>query len=429
MSSTGNNNNAAVHLYLAVTSILTLTAHPSLATHPIDRFYISSPPTEYPSRTWNRCGSEVDNGGASVRIPGPTITYRKNGKWVVVNEAKSKKNLVHTCTPLAGERLSHSRQIFVEAMASPQQMVARESLRQHCTVTRTSPAQDLQKALKDKLTCDVPLQAIYRAKLAITDGDVDRQAAAFRQLPAFVERFVALQEGNVAECDTAMGASFFAPKLSQLVWKHLRPLVNVHSKSCHDYTLFLSGASDANKQSVTLAWGHAKTEKRVSRLSDCYPGLDSKVTVIMSDRGKGLVPAISNVLPLATPSHCATPEEFQRHRAKLAEPARNYIDTFDTALYARRAFPIARFGLVSSNTVEQLNGWLLVARGGDIITLFSTIYGHLRASFRGRHDLLVVKPRLVERDLIQHVFCKMAAEKCEAKDYRALRREEHRGSG
>ncbi|ODN80915.1 hypothetical protein, variant [Cryptococcus amylolentus CBS 6039] len=166
----------------------------------------------------------------------------------------------------------------------------------------------------------------------------------------------------------------------------------------------------------------------------------------MSDRGKGLVPAISNVLPLATPSHCAvhlicngedlkrmiwteTPEEFQRHRAKLAEPARNYIDTFDTALYARRAFPIARFGLVSGNTVEQLNGWLLVARGGDIITLFSTIYGHLRSSFRDGHDLLVVKPRLVERDLIQHVFCKMAAEKCEAKDCRALRREEHRGSG
>ncbi|ODN86334.1 hypothetical protein L198_07353 [Cryptococcus wingfieldii CBS 7118] len=115
-----------------------------------------------------------------------------------------------------------------------------------------------------------------------------------------------------------------------------------------------------------------------------------------------------------------TPEEFQRHRAELAEPARNYIDTNDTALYACHALRIARFGLVSSNTVEQLNDWLLVARGGDIITLFSTIYDHLSASFRDRHDLLVVKPRLVERDLIQHVFRKVAAEQCKAKYYRVL---------
>ncbi|TYJ56853.1 hypothetical protein B9479_002464 [Cryptococcus floricola] len=93
-------------------------------------------------------------------------------------------------------------------------LAAWAELRQHCTVTRTSPAKDLQKALKDKLNCEVPLQAIYSAKLAITDGDVDRQSAAFRQLPALVERFVALQEGNVAECDTARGASFFAPRLS-----------------------------------------------------------------------------------------------------------------------------------------------------------------------------------------------------------------------
>ncbi|ODN94162.1 hypothetical protein L198_05013 [Cryptococcus wingfieldii CBS 7118] len=396
------------------------------------------------------CGSKVDNGGASAACGyHVTITYRKNvNKWVVANKKRSKQNLVHTCTPLAGERLSHSCQIFVEAM-----------LRQHCTVTRTSPAKDLQKILKDKLNCEVPLQAIYSAKLAITDGDVDRQAAAFRQLSAWVERFVALQEGNVAECDTRMGASFFAPRLSQLAWPHLRPLVSVdgaHSKSCHDYVLFLAVASDANKQSVTLAWGHAKTEKReswewfLSRLSDCYPGLDSKGTVIMSDRGKGLVPAISNVLPLAIPSHCAvhlirnvrnrkhigstkeavnifkkmiwaeTPEEFQRHRAELSGPARNYVDTFDTAQYACHAFPTTRFGLVSSNTVEQLNGWLLVARGGDIISLFSTIYDHLRASFRDRHNLLVVKPRLVERDIIQDVYRKVRGEKSKAKDYRAL---------
>ncbi|ODO09579.1 hypothetical protein I350_03183 [Cryptococcus amylolentus CBS 6273] len=99
---------------------------------------------------------------------------------------------------------------------------------------------------------------------------------------------------------------------------------------------------------------------------------------------------------------------------ELSGPARNYIDTFDTAHYACHAFPIARFDLVSSNT------GLLVARGGDIITLFSTIYDHLRASFRDRHHLLVVKPRLVERDLIQHVFRKVAAEKRKAKDYSAL---------
>ncbi|TYJ51886.1 hypothetical protein B9479_007528, partial [Cryptococcus floricola] len=155
------------------------SAKVAIITHSLAQSGASAKGQSNAERIRYECGSAVDNGGASAACGyHVTITYRKNdNKWVVANKKRSKQNLVHTCTPLAGERLSHSRQIFVEAM-----------LRQHCTVTRTSPAKDLQKALKDKLNCEVPLQAIYSAKLAITDGDVDRQSAAFRQLPALVEK-------------------------------------------------------------------------------------------------------------------------------------------------------------------------------------------------------------------------------------------------
>lgn len=199
---------------------------------------------------------------------------------------------------------------------------------------------------------------------------------------------------------------------------------------------------DANEEILLLMWGFARNESKESWLSFLQgfrqyflDNLDTtekerdnfEHLTIVSDRAKGLVPAVGEVLPKAFHYHCTqhlaenVGNEFGKKVEKifratclvetkakfkasldqiesLSAPARYYLDQLDAKHYATSHAPLVdfpRFGQTCSNISESINSaWMVRESTRKPIILFqlrpshrkpvnyqfsihSIIYGHI----------------------------------------------------
>ncbi|KAL3682825.1 hypothetical protein R1sor_000847 [Riccia sorocarpa] len=161
--------------------------------------------------------------------------------------------------------------------------------------------------------------------------------------------------------------------------------------------LFLATIVDGNNQILVLAYGIALVEDRdtwcwfISNLKQCIHGLASPNVLIVSDRQKGLIDAVAEELPANEHIHCTfhlqmnlrrhfgaqvsknfqrviyatTKEKYEEALTILEEQYTNgkeaaeYIRAIDVGKYARYALKLPRYGRVTSNAVECMNGAFL----------------------------------------------------------------------
>ncbi|KAL3679641.1 hypothetical protein R1sor_022597 [Riccia sorocarpa] len=164
--------------------------------------------------------------------------------------------------------------------------------------------------------------------------------------------------------------------------------------------LFLATIVDGNNQILVLAYGIAPVENNdtwcwfISNLKHCIHGLASPNVVIVSDRQKGLIDAVAEELPTNEHIHCTfhlqmnlrrhfgaqvskyfqrliyatTREKYEEALTILEEQYTNgkeaaeYIRAIDVGKYARYALKLPRYGRVTSNAVECMNGAFLKFR-------------------------------------------------------------------
>ena len=205
-------------------------------------------------------------------------------------------------------------------------------------------------------------------------------------------------------------------------------------------TLLTAVAQDGNESLVLLAFSIVESENSsswnwfIENINNEF-NLNTDETVIISDREKGILQAVSNILPCAKKSNCA------RHIAKnLKSQFRNkrlfdlfwtsvntysqanflnlmnQIKVIDLDFYIRLEvigfetwsnafFPIPRYGKTTSNAVESMNAALKKFVELDITNLIVSINNYSMKIFNSRR-LLEIKDSIlpnVSKSLIKSV--------------------------
>ncbi|KAL3679109.1 hypothetical protein R1sor_022065 [Riccia sorocarpa] len=218
--------------------------------------------------------------------------------------------------------------------------------------------------------------------------------------------------------------------------------------------LFLATVVDGNSNILVLAYGIAPVEDRetwcwfVENLKHAIHGLASPNVLIVSDRQKGLVDAVADELPSNEHVHCTfhlrmnlkrhfgaqvaqyfhrliyaeTKDIFEDALKDLEERFPNgkeavqYINGIDRTKFARYAMKLPRYGRVTSNLVECMNGAFLKLRVYAARRLIFEVWTYMMRKFYKRRvaaetsvELLTkyAKDRLseFEREFGRYVTC------------------------
>ncbi|KAL3689750.1 hypothetical protein R1sor_016059 [Riccia sorocarpa] len=218
--------------------------------------------------------------------------------------------------------------------------------------------------------------------------------------------------------------------------------------------LFLATAVDGNNNILILAYGIAPVEDRetwswfVGNLKNAIHGLASPNVLIVSDRQKGLVDAVAEELPSNEHVHCTfhlrmnlkrhfgaqvsqyfhrliyaeTKDIFEdalkglEERFPNGKEAVQYINGIDRTKFARYAMKLPRYGRVTSNSVECMNGIFLKLRVYAARHLIFEVWTYMMRKFYKRRvaadtsiELLTkyAKDRLseFEREFGRYVTC------------------------
>lgn len=225
-----------------------------------------------------------------------------------------------------------------------------------------------------------------------------------------------------------------APRACIHAFWHSRRFICVdgaHMKLDNNLVLLAVTTLDSNEEILPLMWGFARSESKESWL-DFLRGfreyfLDSLDTTekerndfeyltIVSDRAKGLVPAVSEAFPKAFHYHCTqhlaenVGNEFGRKVEKvfraaclvntkakfkacldqvesLSAPARRYLEQIDREHYATSYAPLVdfpRFGQTCSNISESINSAWMEARNLPILHSLHHLWTFLMSKFYER---------------------------------------------
>ena len=260
---------------------------------------------------------------------------------------------------------------------------------------------------------------------AITDGGLDTDTDLDNDGNFATRAHAAIStsdDGTFQWCHVAPRACIHA------FW-HSRQFICVdgaHMKSDMNLVLLVLTTLDANEEVLPLMWGFARNESKESWLdflnSFRQYFLDNLETTekerddfehltIISDRAKGLIPAVAEVFPKAFHYHCTqhlaenVGNEFGKKVARifraaclveskakfkafldqiesLSTPARHYLNQIDTKHYATSYAPLVdfpRFGQTCSNISESINSaWMVSKSVRKPIILFRLTSSHRR---------------------------------------------------
>lgn len=176
----------------------------------------------------------------------------------------------------------------------------------------------------------------------------------------------------------------------------------------------IAAGIDGNNKIVIYAWGLAESETKVAwtfflkHLLRAIPEVNSFETTIMSDRCKGLRSSSERLVPLCNRAFCSehiaenirtgyggapsvglfwelakarlaskfadVMAKIERTRPRLAEYLQQ--ESIDPAIYARSSFPGMRYGYLTSNVVESVNGLFVKARAFPALQMLDHIWGY-----------------------------------------------------
>jgi MULE transposase domain/SWIM zinc finger len=278
----------------------------------------------------------------------------------------------------------------------------------------------------------ISYQQAWRVKQAINttlDGD---ESECFKRMAALGDRIKDIDPKSnihIRYKDSRFDYFFCSPRASVKAWQFMRRLIAVdacHCTSQYRMTLFIAVGLDGNGQVVPLAWAIQQGEdyenwKRffedlrvtLDHTTRSYNLLNDKEVVIMSDREKGLAKACQEVLPSIPHSYCCQhiaaniqsefgikarelfwPMAYARTRAQYEDAlailiqenikAANYVAKIPPNQYATYAFPRPRYGHLTSNPVESLNGTWLKVRSLQPLRMLVTIWSLVMEQFSER---------------------------------------------
>jgi hypothetical protein len=164
---------------------------------------------------------------------------------------------------------------------------------------------------------DITYIQAYRtiqALLVEIDGD---EANCFAKFPAYIERYLAVHPCYYADLKLSPNgnfeAVFFAPAGCKRACAQIRPILAVdgtHTRSKYRMQLLIAVGIDANNNGVPVCWALVPIENEYwwiwffEHLSKACPGTSKKDYMFISDREKGLSPALDKVFPLAFHAYC-----------------------------------------------------------------------------------------------------------------------------
>lgn len=258
------------------------------------------------------------------------------------------------------------------------------------------------------------------------DGD---EEMAFKRLPALLDRMAAGDEHTVTRLEIdgsekRFKRCFIAPGATRFGFLHCRKFLAVDAtfiKSRYRMILTIAATIDANNQTLPLCWGLVPSENTEQWMwfMSCFVEAfgDFAIeenTVVMSDREKGIEEAIQQHLLLAMHGHCCqhiadnvqqrfgkqcrdlfwplayaqTENAYDAALVKLRdvkEDAADYVQQIPQNRWVTSAFPLPRYGHLTSNIIESVNAEWLGLRNLPVIPLLNQIWLIMMAKFHDRH--------------------------------------------
>jgi hypothetical protein len=153
-----------------------------------------------------------------------------------------------------------------------------------------------------------------QALLIELDGD---EANSFAKFPAYIERYMATHLENYADLKLSPNgnfeAVFFCPAGCRRAGAQVRPLLSLdgtHTRSKYRMQLLIAVGIDANNNGVPISWALVPIENEywwtwfLQHLQVAVPISAGDNFLFMSDREKGLGPAVDKVYPAALHIYC-----------------------------------------------------------------------------------------------------------------------------
>ena len=204
-----------------------------------------------------------------------------------------------------------------------------------------------------------------------------------------------------------------------------------HMKDQYRMTILSMVTLDGNNQIIPLSWAIVPAEdyenwrwflRQVAR----YIPLDEEDSVIMSDRGKGLVAAVDEIYPQAVHGYCcqhlaenveangfskeckrlfwcaAFAESEVAYDAVLVKiqaedpNCHDYLRAIPAERWATHAFPRPRYGHLTSNIQESVNSSWLKARNQPVLHCLLHIWEHVMNLMYSRQKKQHLTKRLTD---------------------------------
>lgn len=287
-------------------------------------------------------------------------------------------------------------------------------------LNHNTKASDIQDTLLIKGVQVHRLQQIRIAKNQILGLATDDQNRSWRQMPDYLRRLEEQDPGSYIRWlrneSNSIVNTFIAPSSRRQAVQHLRPVFAVDgtfSKTRSKYVILIAATYDANRRLIILAWGTCQSETGegcgwfFKHLKQAFPGYVTPDTLLVTDRGVGLIKGALAELPDMHHVHCiyhirknrsggrkgdaalfaslAVEYDKQKFKAKweaisLANPALADVLWKDGLHnWARCHSPRPRYGMLTSNPCEQANGVIRSHRRLAVVNVLHAIWEHQAA--------------------------------------------------
>lgn len=273
----------------------------------------------------------------------------------------------------------------------------------------------------------------YRAKEKIQRAVHGTKADSFGLLPSLLETM----KGPDNHCEYNLEVDrhkhfrrcWFIPQATINAFKYCQTFVatdETHTKGRYPMILLAITALDGNNKTLPLAWALVPSETKedwmyfLNAIRQFFPGLLNDTTVIMSDRGKGLVPALDQIFPTAAHAFCcqhlaenvvlkwptcrrkfwqAAYAKTKKRFDEVIQATRKdhpacavYLRTISRDCWTRYKFPRPRYGHLISNIQESMNSHWLEARNLPVTTMLMNLWNTLMSTMyersRQKHETL-----------------------------------------
>lgn len=272
----------------------------------------------------------------------------------------------------------------------------------YADVPNATPA-NIRSYCKRHYGVDVQYAIAWRASKIITGCTNEDYIQSFGMIQPYFEKLKELMPGTVAVVDEEEGKyyrAFLCLKPCQESFQHMLPLISFdacHIRNRYNGVILSATVLDGSMQIFLLAFATVPVENIehwqwfIQNCIQAVPMLKWATIAVLSDREKGIGHAVDLLLPEASHAFCvkhieknikskfkgvdiqplwnAAKTMNQSEFVEAMETIRSmhggvfqYLSSIPASTWAASAFPLPRFGHVTSNISESMNNWIEEAR-------------------------------------------------------------------